>query len=335
MEECVCDLKALLPSDPDLLRACRSALSEAKTPLSQQLLSLREAVEEILPPRVVEDGEVGTEMMAGIGEVGVAGGIEVGLAEGMEVGVAGVQGVDEVAVEAVMVDGDLEGVGRAVFAGDSAGPSELALEVVADGNGERWDGGEQVGEHEKGAGNIVSNADFPSSGLPFHSALEGEPDLDATLLQGNEMEFSHSNPVVMDSDPIVVNSEPTSDPITNHTSLSGVNGADSVPQVNSLQRHAALDSVDGVVRSQSKVIPLPSQNHCPPAVNGTKHSDSTPSSSAGGSVGQLSLSREVSVDFAVSGSAEVGKITGHVQSLGGDQDDVVAVPMIVRSTSTG
>ena len=169
-----------------------------------------------------------------------------------------------------------------------------------------------------GSPQIPVNADFPC-GPPFHSALEGEPDLDATLLQADEEELASSNCsyTLMASDMNSGPALPSADPTLDNVAVSG-----SLPRGLDVKSGMGENAGVGVARSHSKVIPLP-PNHCPP-FNGTRTPDSTPSSSVGGSVGQLSLSRE-------------GRRTSW-QSEGpgkADDDDVIAVPMIVRSTSTG
>lgn len=355
----------LLPSDDALLKACHVAMAAAKKPLSQQLLSLQETVDMLLPPEgghmmdggaVAKVGNVKVGIIGGmaeedgvdVGHPGVAEreGVELGVAEGegIEVGMAGGEvgvaegGADVIGENGVMVKGSFGVEVEGVLGG--VGEDELGVEAPGMGEGELGmevlSGGASPTGLTQGEDRIAVNVDFPC-GPPLHSALGEEPDLDATLLQADEEELasSSSNPNLMNSNPNLLDSS--------HDAISDVDGSGSLPQETSsgmpvLDRNAE----EGVARSHSKVIPLPMQNHCPP-VNGTRTPDSTPSSSVGGSIGQLSLNREVG--STIFGSADVSKAAGHThsparrswQSEGPDKagDDVIAVPMIVRSTSTG
>lgn len=375
MQQCG-DVELLLSSDDALLKACHVVMAAAKIPLSQQLLSLQQTMDSlgdevgVVKMGKAEGGVTGEEVdveevgrIEGV-KVGVAikeevkrdseqVGVEISLMEGkaVEVGVPKGSGV-EVNIEEVTAPTDVRGSrmdglepSEQVFSGAAFQQEGLNEQSqVEDPPSELQVGGPAVAE--SGTAQIPVNVDFPC-GPPLHSALEGEPDLDETLLHVDEEELasSNSNFTLMDSDPTILNPEPVlpSFDATLDSAISDVSG--SLPQ--ELDAKSGMDGnaeVD-VARSHSKVIPLP-PNHCPPT-NGTRTPDSTPSSSMGGSVGQVSLNREVSVDSTVSGSTDISKTTGHVQltrrrswqseSKGRamDDDDVVAVPMIVRSTSTG
>lgn len=346
------EIMVLLPNDDALLNACHVAMAAAQMPLSQQLLSLRETVDMLLPLKrchVVDDGargvargngvvaggveevdmaeEDGVDMGPGVVEgVGVAGGLEVGVAGGVnvEVGVVGEEGVEVGVVggEGVMTEA---GVCEENGVEGDVGGGELGVEVLNNGRCEPSPGG--LSQEEEGSRKIAVNVDFPC-GPSLQSALEEEPDLDATLLQADE----DSNPTHLNSDPTLLDSG------ISDVDFSGSLVQEKSSEVPVLDRNADV----GVARSHFKVIPLPVQNQFPP-VNGTRTPDSTPSSSVGGSIGQLSLSRE---GATILGSADVSKTAEHVHSPArrswqseergkAESDDVIAVPMIVRSTSTG
>lgn len=159
--------------------------------------------------------------------------------------------------------------------------------------------GHQDSGHSDGSGQamIETSVDFPNG--PALSDEVGEPDLDNTLT--GEAEESVLSLIPEEEDELS----------SSHTSM---------------HDEKSEEVLDSGTHSQSKAIPRPASNHVHKGMAQTP--DSTPSSSVGGSVGQQSWTAE-------SASGAPPRVIPSASVEEDRQDDVVAVSMIVRSSSTG
>ena len=365
MESGSAELLQVINTDHALCRACAEVLHE--TMLSQQLETLREvmdktmsAVEEEGGMAGQEEGVAGEEEGVAKEEGGLAGGEEGvakeegGLAGGEEgvakeeggmareeEGMAGEEGAghEEEGVVKEEVDGgdvmeeqtpqDVQERGSNVDDDSSAQThavehltthsvaEEVCPEALPDGRTS------YTGHSDM----ITANVDFPSGpaylGVGLGAGLE-EGDLDTTLI-GEDAPLTFA--------------PEEEDELTSSSSH---------VEVQPEQDNAPSSNEVGVAPSESKTIPL--NNHA----HKGRSPDSTPSSSLGGSIGRGvwsvgpasvdsstggDLLTPASVDIVDTSTTRVIPNASRRQSLEGrakdEDDDVIAVPLVMRSSSTG
>lgn len=299
METYSSELRLLVGDEPLLFTACTTALGANTQVLSQQLTTLQEALKT-------------TKAKSGMAEVGGPSG-DVGVAtDESEEDLAGKRknGECEVAIEMVAIDKTL-------------GVNETGVEEVNHINqtpslgqeGPPIDGIDADGT--VAISSFISvDADFPAVTLSSPSSLSVDvTDMDSTLLPGHDEEEEQ---LELNSNLLVSPLHPQSKP--------------SLPLMSSEDLDGPYDA--DVTRSQFKVIPESSVN----GQGGTP--ESTPSSSVSGSVGQQQLSLD---QFPVSGDViarnlgvppAADKLSWPPPAQEYDTD-VIAVPVIMRSASTG
>lgn len=291
----------------------------------------------------MENGAQGTEEeLGGIQQVEGSLGVEGGAGQVLDRAVEQVEGGGE---ELPVVGGEelpvvVGGVEVMVYGEELESMSRAGI-TSGQSRAENMDFPSAPALHSASGERIVDDADFPF-GPPLHSAREEEPDLD----DEEELASSNSNPSLLDlshaNDPLPESNRANPNHDLAVSSLP-------LPQPTLFSELPAGEVVEmSLARSQSKVIPLPTRHHqChhqPRPVNNTRTPDSTPSSSVGGSLGQPSLGLDVVIPE--SNSADVSKSPGHAslsrrrswQSEGtsvDEEDDIVAVPVVVRSISSG
>lgn len=404
----------LLPQDHALLVSCAAAMTRIEIPLTQNLLQMQDIVSMHCETMTGCHGEGREGVHAYKGGVnGVVDGLGREEEKLRAAGVYGESGdikfevgekvVEEVREE-VVGEVDKEVVGEM----DEEVVGEVREAVVGEGNGEVVGEveREEAGNVEEGSeeelkvrsviadleeehlhsdvtgllqGGIQDGSDFPSGPIFSDSQISGEPDLDSTLSQAEEVEldsaFSRAEDDCTPSKPLEVEG-------SDAESAEVIAEGEEVPWGNNL---AGGNDVMGVARSQSKAIPqavvgympnsLELSNSTPNSLKGSSSVGGTPSdsvgrlSSLGGSVGgtpsmdssmgntpsfggtvSLGGSRHcVSLDPSVSSVESQGaldyqdketaasrtrQMSLHVASSK-EEEDVIAVPVILRSSSTG
>lgn len=305
METYSSELRLLVGDEPLLFTACATALRANTQVLSQQLTTLQEALKT-------------TKAKSGMAEVGGPSGY-VGVAtDESEEDLAGKRksgtgnGECEVAIEMVAIDETLGVNETGVEEVNHSNPLEINRTPSLGQEGPAIDGIDADGT--VAISSFISvDADFPAVTLSSPSSLSVDvTDMDSTLVPGHDEEEEQ---LELNSNLLVSPLHPQSKPLMSSEDLDGPYDAD-------------------VTRSQFKVIPESSVN----GQGGTP--ESTPSSSVSGSVGQQQLSLD---QFPVSGdviarnlgvSPAADKLSWPPPAQEYDTD-VIAVPVIMRSASTG